>query len=58
MTLTVAAYSAIIFAYGTIASGAWGHHPIAYLSIAVAFFPVGLLSILYGIWAATGKLEP
>ena len=56
VTLTVAAYSAIIFAFGTIASGAWGHNPVGYLSVAAVFAPVAVLMVLYTTWAATGRL--
>jgi hypothetical protein len=56
VTLTVTAYSAIIFAFGTIASGAWGHNPVGYLSIAAVFAPVVMLMVLYTTWAAADRL--
>jgi len=43
VSLTAAVYSAVVFVWGTVTSGAWAQHPAAYGGIAVAFAPVGLL---------------
>lgn len=51
VTLIAMAYSAMAFAGGTIPSGAWADRPLPYLAIAAAFVPVGLLMVLYAIWA-------
>jgi hypothetical protein len=56
VTLTVTAYSAVIFACGTIASGAWGHNLAEYLSLVIVFAPVAALTTLYAIWAVIGTL--
>ncbi len=55
ITLTATAYSAFVFAWGTMASGAWGYRPVGYLSMAVAVVPVGVLALLYGIWGVGGQ---
>jgi hypothetical protein len=54
ITLTAAVYSAIVFAWGTIASGAWGYRPVGYLSMAVAFVPVAALVLSYSLWGVGG----
>ncbi len=43
VSLTAAVYSAVVFVWGTVTSGAWARHPVAYGGIAAAFAPVGLL---------------
>lgn len=53
LTLSVAGCSALLFAYGTIASGAWAHNPVSYLSITLAFAPVAALTILFGTWISS-----
>jgi hypothetical protein len=50
VTLTATAYSALVFAYGTIASGAWAHHPGVYLTMTAVFIPVIFLILLYPTW--------
>lgn len=57
ITLTAALYSAIVFAAGTIASGAWGHRPAGYLLMVVVALPVVALALLYGVWGITGRFE-
>jgi hypothetical protein len=57
LSLAVSAYSAVIFAYGTIASGTWTHHPTGYLSIALVFIPVALLIVLFNVWVATERVD-
>lgn len=57
VSLTVATYSAILYAFGAACSGAWAHNAAAYWSVAVAYFPVAVLTILYVIWAARGQLH-
>jgi|GEM_PF-668825 hypothetical protein len=55
LTLTASMYAAIVFNYGTMASGAWTENLIGYLFLNVAFIPVVILFILMGIWAIQGK---
>ncbi|MBN1480141.1 hypothetical protein EH223_19470 [candidate division KSB1 bacterium] len=50
VTLSISLYSAIIYTYGTVSSGAWPFHALEYWSVAAAFSPVGLLIILYITW--------
>lgn len=57
VTLAIAAYSAVVFVYGTIASGAWAHNPLGYLSVASAFVPVAILMVLFGRWVLEGRLH-
>lgn len=45
ISLTIFVTGAIIFAIGTLFSGTWGSHPIAYITMGVLFFPA---VILYG----------
>jgi hypothetical protein len=54
ITLTAAVYSAIVFAWGTMASRAWGYRPVGYLLMAVAFVPVAALVLSYGVWGVGG----
>ena len=56
LTLTVAAYSALLFAFATIPTGAWTVRPVEYLIIVVAFAPVLALMLAFGYWLATGRL--
>jgi hypothetical protein len=46
ISLTGALYSAGIFAIGTIPSGAWTAHPLAYGLLAAAFSPILLILVL------------
>lgn len=55
ITLTAALYSAIVFAVGTAASGAWSHRPAGYAAMAVVASPMIALAILYGLWGITGR---
>jgi hypothetical protein len=57
LTLTVAAYSALLFAFATIPTGAWAFRPVEYLVIVVAFVPVLVLMVAFGYWLATGRLD-
>lgn len=43
ISLSVAISSALVFAVGTIATGAWLFHPQEYFGMAIAFIPVVLL---------------
>ncbi|MBS1249918.1 MAG: hypothetical protein MAG431_01506 [Chloroflexi bacterium] len=45
-SLTIAGTSAIVFAVGTLASGAWAAHPLAYGLMVVLFTPFGILYLL------------
>lgn len=47
VVLTGSLYSAAVYAYGTIRSGAWQLHPMTYLLMTTAFIPVILLAITY-----------
>lgn len=55
LTLTVSMYAAILFNYGTLASGAWLENLFQYLFLNIAFFPVVILFCLFGIWAVSSK---
>jgi hypothetical protein len=57
VTLTATAYSALVFAYGTIASGAWAHHPAAYLAVTAVFIPVVFLIVLFPTWIGAGLFD-
>ncbi len=57
ITLTVAAYSALLFAFATIPTGAWAQRPVEYAVIVVAFAPVLVLMLAFGYWLATGRLD-
>jgi hypothetical protein len=54
INLTVATYSALQFAYGTILSGAWGEHPIAYFSMVLVYIPIALFTIALPTWVFGG----
>lgn len=56
VTLTASVYSAIVFVWGTMATGAWGYRPGGYLVLAVVFAPVAALVLLYGMWGVGGWL--
>ena len=49
-TLTASMVSSLIYAYGTVASGAWTGHVVRYLTLVVLFIPIVILAILFGIW--------
>jgi hypothetical protein len=57
LRLTVVAYSALLFAFATIPTGAWAHRPVEYAIIVAAFAPVLVLMVAYGYWLATGRLD-
>ncbi len=57
LTLTVAAYSALLFAFATVPTGAWTHRPVEYAVIVVAFAPVLVLMLAFGYWLVTGRLD-
>lgn len=57
VSLTAATYSAILYACGAVVSGAWAHNAAAYWSVAVAYFPVAVLTVLYVTWAVRGQLH-
>jgi heme A synthase len=46
-SLTGSLYSAVIYAYGTLRSGAWGSHPLTYGLIAIVFTPMVILAIVF-----------
>ena len=49
-TLTVSVVSALVYGYGTAASGGWGGHMGEYLILVILFLPVAVLAIILGIW--------
>lgn len=55
LTLTISMYAAIVFTYGTMATGAWSGNLPGYLWFYVPFIPVVVLFIFIGVWAAQGK---
>jgi hypothetical protein len=56
LTLTVAAYSALLFAFATIPTSAWTFRPVEYMVIVLAFAPVLALMLAFGYWLVTGRL--
>jgi hypothetical protein len=54
-TLTISVISALIYGYGTIASGAWEYHLADYLILVILFLPVAVLYILFGIWGVKNQ---
>jgi hypothetical protein len=56
-TLAATLYSAIVFAIGTSASGAWQHRPAGYLAMALVALPVFALAALYATWGIRGQLD-
>ena len=58
LTLTVSLYSAILFAFATIPSGAWTYRPVEYLVIVLAYLPVVVLMVLFAAWLLTGRIDP
>ena len=57
LSLTVVAYSALLFALATIPTGAWAHRPVEYAIIVIAFVPVLALMMAFGYWLVTGQLD-
>ncbi len=57
LSLTIAAYSALLFAFATIPTGAWTFRPVEYLIIVVAFAPVLVLMVAFGYWLVTGRFN-
>jgi hypothetical protein len=47
VALTGSVYSAVIYLYGTLRSGAWSAHLIAYSIIAAVFAPMVLLAVVF-----------
>lgn len=46
VSLSAMTYSALVYAGGTILTGAWAAHPAAYFAVAAAFTPVFVLGAL------------
>jgi hypothetical protein len=57
LTLTISAYSALLFAFATLPTGAWALRPAEYLIIVVAFAPVLVLMVFFGYWLVAGQLN-
>jgi hypothetical protein len=55
ITLTVSTVSALVYGYGTIASGAWEGNLVEYLILVLVFIPVAILFIQFGIWGVRGQ---
>lgn len=55
LTLTVMMYSALVFAFATIASGAWMDNLVSYIIITVAFLPVIILYYLFTMQALKSR---
>ncbi|MGE5682382.1 MAG: hypothetical protein ACM34K_16055 [Bacillota bacterium] len=51
LTLTVMMYSALIFAFGTIFTGAWKDNFVSYTILLIAFIPVIILYFLFTVQA-------
>jgi hypothetical protein len=54
-TLTVSMVSALAYAYGTMASGAWEGNLVEYLILVLVFIPVAVLYVLFGIWGVKSQ---
>jgi hypothetical protein len=54
-TLTVSVVSALVYGYGTIASGAWAGNLVEYLILVLVFIPVAVLFVLLGAWGVKGQ---
>lgn len=57
IALTIANYSAIIFAYPTRAAGAWEDHPLAYWGLYLSYVPIVALTGLYVWWASSAEMS-
>ncbi len=57
LTLTISAYSALLFAFATIPTDGWTYRTVEYLVIVVAFAPVLILIVFFGYWLVTGRLS-
>jgi len=57
LTLTVSMYAAVVFTYGTVATGTWAGNLLGYLWFYVPFLPVVALFILVNVWVARGMGE-
>jgi hypothetical protein len=47
LSLSAACFSALVFAYGTAAAGAWSAHPGTYLTMIPLFLPVAVLFLQF-----------
>lgn len=57
LALTIANYSAVIFAYPTRAAGAWEEHPVAYWGLYLSYHPIVVLTVLYAWWMSRERLS-
>lgn len=57
LTLTISVYAATVFAYGTIAMGAWNGNLLGYLWSYILFVPVVMLFGLVSIWSVKSSSE-
>ena len=55
LSLGIALTSAIIFTAGTLASGAWNYHPLAYILLVIFFSP--LFPLFYKIFRISGNKD-
>lgn len=56
VALTLANYSAALYAVPTRRAGAWDEHPLAYWGLYLVYVPVVVLSVLYAWWAVHEEL--
>jgi hypothetical protein len=57
VSLTAAICSAWIFGFGTVLSGAWSNHPLAYGVMVFLFSPVIILFIIHIFWCIKGRFS-
>lgn len=57
LSLSASTFSAIVFAYGTLRSGAWVSNPVAYPSLVLLFLPVEFLLIVLMFSVFRGKTQ-
>lgn len=50
VSLTLANYSAVLYAFPTREAGAWREHPVSYLGLYIAYLPIVVLSVLFVWW--------
>jgi hypothetical protein len=55
--LTIAAYSAVLFAFATLSTGDWAQLLVEYQVIVVAFAPMPVLMAVFTYWLGTGRLN-
>jgi hypothetical protein len=56
VALTLANYSAVLYAFPTREAGAWREHPVSYWGLYIAYLPIVALSVLFVWWGVRGDL--